>query len=554
MAKDEISLRRYLDERRNSLRRDRYSYWQHWQELSQYLLPRRYKWLITPNQANRGSPLNASIVNPTGTLAARQLAAGMLSGICSPSRPWFKLGLLGQNFDRASPEQAWLYEVEARMMLILQDSNFYDAMGVVFFDLVVFGTAANIIFEDYEDIIRCYVACPGEYYLTVDSNNRPNGLYREFAKTIGQVVEEFGIENCSDTVKSMAQSASNLSSEIIIFHAIEKNSPRFGVPDKFKWVDCYWEAGSSQHTILRKRGFYEQPFMAPRWDVGFNDAYGRSVAMDALPDIRQLQHHSRRKAQGIDKIVTPPMIADISMKNRPASMLPGGVTYVAGLSNGNVGFKPAYSINLPLNDLREDIADIEQRIRDTFFNNLFMTVTNLDTVRSATEIDARRAEQLVMLGPVLERFDKEALTPVLERLYSIMYRLKLLPEPPPSIAGNTIQIRFQSMLAESQRAASAAGVERWLMQLGALGAVDATTMDRVKVDEVAPVYGSLMAVPPRLLRNDEELEELRQRRAEEQQQAALLQQTLPAARGAKVLAETNIGGGQSALATLLGGG
>ena len=53
--------------------------------------------------------------------------------------------------------------------------------------------------------------------------------------------------------------------------------------------------------------------------------------MDALGDIKQLQLEQKRKAQAIDKNVNPPMIADPSMKNEPASLLPGAVTSMAGL-------------------------------------------------------------------------------------------------------------------------------------------------------------------------------------------------------------------------------
>ena len=90
-------------------------------------------------------------------------------------------------------------------------------------------------------------------------------------------------------------------------------------------------ASSGTPGFLRKRGFYEAPHIAVRWDLVSNDAYGRSPGMDALPDIKQLQQEVRRKAQAIDKSVNPPMVADIQLKNQPASLLPGGTTYIAGM-------------------------------------------------------------------------------------------------------------------------------------------------------------------------------------------------------------------------------
>lgn len=553
MAQDIEKILRYVDERRLSLRRDRLSYWQHWQDLATNLLPRRYKWLVTPNQANRGSPINGQILDPTGTMAARMLAAGMLSGICSPARPWFKLSIYGVDDTTASPATRWLAECTRRMMLVLQESNFYTSMGTAFFDLVVFGTMVIYVKEDFDDIIRCTVPCAGEYYLGVDAGNKPISLYREFAQTYKQIIDEFGVENCSRSIQSVAKTASNLSNEKIICHAIEQNSPIFGVPSHFKWVEVYWEMGETGGTALRISGFHEYPFFAARWDVTSNDAYGRSVGMDALPDIKQLQHETKRKGQALDKMVAPPMLADVQMKNQPASLLPGAITYVPGLSAGTGGFKPAYTVTPPLQEIREDIAAIQARIKDIFYNNLFLTVTNLDTVRSAAEIDARRAEQLIMLGPVLERFDNEALTPSIERLFGAMFRKRLIPPPPPEIANQFVKVQFKSMLAESQRTAAASGIERWVAQLGNLAAVDPTVLDNIDSDRLANVYGSYMSVPPEIIRDVKEVEKLRAERAKQQQQQALLQQTLPAVKGAQVLSKTDVGGGQNALAAMLSG-
>ncbi len=73
------------------MRINRYSWWTHWRELADYFLPRRYKWIVTPNQMARGSPINQHIIDDTGTFAARNLAAGIMSGKSSPTARWVRL-------------------------------------------------------------------------------------------------------------------------------------------------------------------------------------------------------------------------------------------------------------------------------------------------------------------------------------------------------------------------------------------------------------------------------------------------------------------------------
>src|SRR4029077_11604323 len=94
---DNYELRQRAENRMAGLRSNRYSWWVHAQELANYFLPRRYKWIITPNQAARGSPINQHIIDSTGTLAARTLASGLLAGLSNPSTPWFKFMIDGED-------------------------------------------------------------------------------------------------------------------------------------------------------------------------------------------------------------------------------------------------------------------------------------------------------------------------------------------------------------------------------------------------------------------------------------------------------------------------
>src|SRR4030095_10600196 len=103
-----------LEAELQGLKTDRYSWWVAWGQLATYLLPRRYRWLVTPNQMNRGTAINGAIIASTGTIAARVLASGMMSGITSPTRPWFKLRISGFGGDEVNPVNVWLAECEKR--------------------------------------------------------------------------------------------------------------------------------------------------------------------------------------------------------------------------------------------------------------------------------------------------------------------------------------------------------------------------------------------------------------------------------------------------------
>lgn len=544
---------------------DRISFWVHWQEIAKYLIPRRYKYLITPNQANRGSPINQAIIDNTGTIAHRVCASGMMAGITSPGRPWFRFTLDDQELVELPQVKLWLDEVTKRMLTVFAESNFYTALATMYGDLVAFGTHAMVIREDFEDVIRCYNFCLGEYVLENNPRMEVDTCIRQFVMTVCQVVDEFGLENVSDTVKTLYDSkGAGLGREIIVCHALEPNdnlTTEMGAMRRFPFREVYWEMGQTE-KLLRLTGLHENALIAPRWDIVGNDAYGRSPGMDALGDVKQLQVEQKRKAQAIDKMVNPPMTAHVSMKNEPASLLPGGVTYVQDNSPG-AGFRPAYEVKPQIGELMEDIKEVQQRVRTTFFWDLFLMISQMDGVqpRNELEILERKEEKLVQLGPVLERFENECLDKAINRTFQIMLRAGLLPPVPAELRGQHVKPEYISILALAQRAAMTTGIERLVTFVGRVAAgqtgiqgIGPEALDTVDWDEAIDQYGDMMGVPAKILRPYAEVLKIRKQRADQQQQMAAMGQAQAAVDGAKTLSETEVGGGQNALQLMLGGG
>ena len=537
------------DQKFAALYQTRYSWWVHWRELAEFILPRRYQWLVTPNQANRGAQLNQNIIDSTGTIAARTCAAGLMAGITSPSRPWFKLRLSGFNAgDTSNPVSLWLNEVESRTMKVFAESNFYQSLAVMYFDLTVFGTAAQIIYEDRENVIHCYNPCLGEFYLGNNDRLEVEHFYREFTMNITQMAQRFGKAAMPEALQALLDQPGNSQTEFKVRHCVEPNTGESLVSKRFPYREYYWVVGHTNKPLLAK-GFFEFPVNAPRWDTVGNDAYGRGPGMDALPDIKQLQQEQKRKAQALDKMVNPPMVADVQLKNQPASLLPGGITYVAGTNNA--GFKPVFQINPPFQELMLDIKEVQERIKTVFFNDLFLMISQLDTVRSATEIDARREEKLVMLGPVLERLESELLSPAITRTFNIMSRGGLLPPAPQEIANMPIEITYISMLAEAQRIASTSGMERLVATVGNMAGIQPDVIDNIDLDEFVSEYGSLLRVNPKIVRDREQVASMREQRNAQKQAQEGMQMAGGAVEGAKLLSETDVGGGRNALSMML---
>lgn len=509
------------------LKTERASWWAHWQEISSYLLPRSGRYFI--QDRDKGWRRHNAIYDSTGTRALRTLAAGMMAGMTSPARPWFRLTTSDPELAKYAPVKTWLNDCTRLMLDIFNKSNTYRALHSMYEELGAFGTSASIILPDYQNVIHHYPLTTGEYCIASDFQGNVNTLYREFQIPVHSLVQEFGIENVSKNVKNLYDRGT-LDAWITVVHAIEPRGDRD--PTKYDaknmaWRSCYFELNGEKGKFLRESGFRHFPAVVPRWATAGGDIYGNSPGMEALGDIKQLQHEQLRKAQGIDYMTKPPLQVPTSMKNRDVETLPGGVSFVDA-SNPHGGIRTAFEVNLNLQYLLNDIQDVRQRIDGTFYADLFLMLSNqTDTRMTATEVAERHEEKLLMLGPVLERLHNELLDPLIEQTFARMMESGVLPPPPEELQGQALNVEFVSMLAQAQRAVGTNSIDRFVMNLGAVAQVKPEVLDKFDSDKWAEIYSDILGVDPQLIIPDDKVALIRQQRqqvAQAQQQMAMLQQ------------------------------
>jgi len=510
--------------RKGALWRERASWDSHWKDLSTSILPRNSRFLVTDR--NKGDKRQNHIYDSTATKALRTLVAGMMAGMTSPARPWFRLSIADQDLLKHGPVQVWLAQVTRMMLRIFATSNTYNALQSCYKELGCFGTHLIITQPHFENVIHHTVMTAGEYALACDAYGRVDTAYREFQKPVGAVVKEFGLKNLSNRTRSLYDQGS-LDEWVTLVHAVEPRADRD--PSKLDapnmaWRSCYFEQEGPRDKYLRESGYKDFPGLAPRWDLAGQDIYGHSPGMDALGDIRQLQHEQLRKAQGIDYMSKPPYRLPTHMKGQEADTLPGGVTYMDETTGG--GVRNLFDVNLNLDHLLADIQDVRERIRSTFYADLFlMLATSANNLRmTATEVAERHEEKLLMLGPVLERLHNELLDPLIENTFVRMVTAGILPPPPPELEGMDLNVEFVSMLAQAQRAVATNSIDRYVGSLGVVAGIEPEVLDKFDADAWAEQYSDMLGVPPELLVAGDKVALVRKRRADEQAQAAALAQ------------------------------
>jgi len=545
-----LDRRTRYEELRGSLWSERQSGFDaHWRDLADNFMPRRVRFTI--EDRNKGDRRNQDIIDSTGRFSARTLSSGLHSGLTSPARPWLKLTVPNQDLAESGPVKRWLHVVTQRMLTLFSTTNLYNVLPLVYLDMGIFGTAAMSIVADSKDLFRCYSYPIGSYALGQDHRGLVCTFVREYELTVRQVVENFGVQPNGRDIKwdTISRTVRNLwdkgSYEVavpvcwLVKPTDLQAPPGAGARAKYlPFASCHWEYQSNEPMFLRESGFKTNPIMAPRWDITGEDTYGTDCpGMTALGDTQQLQSMQLEKAKAISKQVDPPVVAPSQIRGMKTSLLAGDITYV-DLREGMQGMRSVYDVNLNLRDLTFDIQQVQYRIQRAFYEDLFLMLARSDDQRgaqppTAREIDERHEEKLLALGPVLERTNDELLDPIVDRVYSLMDAAGLFPPPPPELEGVILKPEYISILAQAQKLVGVVGQDRFLQSTLALAQEYPEVKFKIDMNRVVNDYGDMLGVDPRIIRSDEEADQLKQAAADAVQQQAQTEQLATAAKAAK---------------------
>jgi len=221
-AAGETKLDRYR-RRIAGIRNERSSWEGHWRDIQHYISPRSGRFFL--GSTNIGVKKSQRIINNAPTQASKTLAAGMMSGLTSPSRPWFRLMTPDPAMMEIGSVKLWLFAVESRMRDVLARSNLYQCLPNLYRELGDYGTAAMMCEADDAFVCRFTPLTIGSYWLATNDQREVDTLYREIEMTVRQVVQKFGYDACSPNVRSQYDSQ-HFENRIVIEHMIQPNGER----------------------------------------------------------------------------------------------------------------------------------------------------------------------------------------------------------------------------------------------------------------------------------------------------------------------------------------
>ena len=545
-----LSKRDRLQQQFSAMETERSSFIPHYRELAEFIRPRRGR--FTNTDRNKGDRRYNSIINSMATQAHRSATAGLFAGVASPSRPWFATETEDPDLMKWGPVKEWLWKQDLLFRAIFASSNFYNMFPVLLGELLLFATGAMSMVEDFNDVARFYTHTAGSYVIGQNDRYEIDRFGRTMDMTVSQIMEKFGNKGGgadNSHISTAVRSAYDRGNYHVWFPVNQLITPNDEYDDKRllakykKFRSCYWEPGSNKKdTLLKESGYDEMPVFVPRWEVTGEDIYGTDCpAMTALGDIQGLQIMEKRKAQAIDKMVSPPLHGPPTVRNVPVANLAGGLTIYDG--GNESGLRPIYEVKPQLQDMRADMQEVEQRIKDAFYVNMFLAITDMPGVQPKNEFQLAQVnqERLLQLGPPLERLHGELLDQVIERLFHMSLRADILPPIPDELQGQELKIRYVSSLAQAQRAVVTGGIERTAAFVTGLSqAFGPDVLDKFNTDKAVDEYAQAQGAIPTIVRPDEEAVKLRQAREAQQQKMQQLQMAGAASEMAKNVGDVDL--------------
>ena len=512
--------------RADLLKSERGNWESYWQSIADNFMPRK-AYIIRSRV--EGQELDFSrIFDSTPIRALNTMASGFHSWLTNPASKWFVLDTPDKRLSKQRTVKKWFADVTDEINLTLNNSNFDETIQEFYIDAGGFGTGSVFTEEDLQERVR-FIELPIEEYMIVeDARGRVIEVYRAFEYTALQAVDRWGVKAGEEANKAVADG--KFLKKIKYIHAIFKRDVReVGKRDRRNMpIASVWVIHKTKE-ILFEGGFEEFPIAVGRFMKRVREPWGFSPAMDSLPDARMLQAQARIIIRAAQKLVDPPVLLPSTGFMLPLNLNASGINYRNIQTNKDdfTTIKTGGNIGIG----REEIEQTREAINQGMFVRLFQAFSVITKQMTVPEVQERIREGMVLLGPVVGRFQQEILDPLIIRVFNILFRNGNLPQIPEVLLGRELNVRYISPLAKAQRESEVTSIIRVLQTVGDMAQIVPSVIDKINPDKTVDIIADVMGAPVDMLRDDAEVQAMRDGRA---QKEAALQQTQQIANAAQI--------------------
>jgi hypothetical protein len=493
-----------------------------WEDIALYVMPNRADFIT---KRPKGDTDRADKVYDSTAIHSNEILATSLHGALTPAQsPWFTIRYRLDDLNQDDEAMEWLEECTGLMYNAIAESNFNTEINELYLDLGCFGTSAMFLEEGNKagqfGGLRFETIHLSEVCVAENAQGKVDTVYRSFDLSARSAVTRWADAEMPKVRQALDV---NPDKKFKFLHCVHPNTDY--VYDKDMALASDRPYTESYISVLDKQevaqgGYYDLPYFIPRWAKISGDAYGFGRGQVARSHIKVLNEAKRLELASWEKSIDPPYMAGRNAIIGDLHLESGGLTFVRDMNElrplGNATRWDASQIKS---------MDLTQQIRNMFFADQLQLPERPNA--TATEIQLRYEMMQRLLAPTLGRLQSELLTPLVERIFGMMYRGMQFPMAPESVInaqGSELDIEYVSPLARAQKMGDVEAIERWLMELKSMVDVNPQIIDNVDFDKVATLLADRQGVPAEVRRGIDEIEQVRTQRAQQQQQMMQMQQ------------------------------
>ena len=496
------------------------------QEISDYILLNKGDFTRTTSPGDRR---DRRVFDSTAVQANEQLASIIHGGITDPTARWFNLRSPEEFISNIYSFKVWLEQVHKIMMGVFtkSESGFQQQNHETILNLTGYGTGIMWVIDEKDKGISFSSRHLAEIYIAENSKGFVDTVYRKFKFTARQAAQEENWE-LGDKIKQAVEKDPH--KEFNFTHCVmpkedyEREHGEAPIKNSnFKYVSIY--VSEEDKKLVEFSGFHELPFLVPRWEKLVGETYGRSPSWNALSDILMVNIMSEVTIKASQKQVDPPLLMADDGVIAPLQTFPGGINI------GGVNDEGRQLIQPLITGIRLDIGleMMEQRresIRSAYFVDQFMNRKGVQPL-TATESNNIQENRLRLIGPQIRRIEDEYLSPLINRVFSILKRKGAFPPLPDDIIqlGITevdLDIEYVSPLAFTQRSGQLLAYNRFFANAGTFVELDPSTLQNFDRDFIVRDAAELSGIPAKAMRPVEDVAAERQAQAQAQQQQEIM--------------------------------
>lgn len=446
-----------------------------------------------------------------------KLVSGLMGYTISPNVTWLKLSLTDNSMLEYDGVKDWLEATEKALYEEFNRSNLYSEAPSFISNAAQFGHGVMLIDDKKNQAVRFLTCAEPEIYIAVNEWGDIDTVYRYFTMTVKDMVSRFEDERLHEQVKEDAKEAAGRVKEIRILHAVfpREDYDEKKLDDKNMAFASYY-IDMDNDVILEESGYHELPYSVFIWEKITASAYGDSPARKSIPDMRLLNKAEEARLKIAQLAAEPPMNVPDSMRGFE-SVVPAGFNYYE--SPDEIMMPINTGANFPIT--LETVKDLEARIKDKFHVDYMLMLQAQQVQKTATEVVELQGEKAALLSSLIVNQNK-ALSEIVKRTFSVMFRQERIPAPPELLNGSgaALNIDFVGPLAQAQkRYHQTGGVQASLVMAQPVIQMDPETLDYIDTDKLLKNVLDTNGFPQSAIREESEVQKIRQQRAEEQAQA-----------------------------------